>query len=138
MPVNAKLTHWIICRNPILVSYIAKGILPYRGTGSGIKRPLEAWPKLDFIDDRDGCLFTAIVERREIIDGSPKSSSKSGVKTENQILDLIRQDNTITTLHLSSHLGISKRAVLKQIEKLKKQGRLLRIGSSKGGHWEVK
>ena len=41
-------------RNPILVSYIAKGLLPYRGLGSGIKRALEAWPEIDFTDDRDG------------------------------------------------------------------------------------
>jgi len=47
-----------IIRIPILVSYIAKGLLPYRGLGSGIKRALEAWPEIDFFDDRDGCLFT--------------------------------------------------------------------------------
>ncbi len=46
-------------RNPILVSYIAKGLLPYRGLGSGIKRALEDWPEIDFSDDRDGSLFTA-------------------------------------------------------------------------------
>ena len=28
-------------RNPILVSYVAKGLLPYHGLGSGIKRALE-------------------------------------------------------------------------------------------------
>lgn len=53
-------------RNPILVSYIAKGLLPYRGLGSGIKRALEDWPDIDFTDDRDGCLFTATVHRKEI------------------------------------------------------------------------
>jgi len=29
-------------RNPILVSYVAKGLLPYRGLGSGIQRALDA------------------------------------------------------------------------------------------------
>jgi predicted HTH transcriptional regulator len=29
-------------RNPILVSYVAKGLLPYNGLGSGIKRALDA------------------------------------------------------------------------------------------------
>ena len=53
-------------RNPILVSYIAKGLLPYRGLGSGIKRALEDWPEIDFADDRDGCLFTATVHRKEV------------------------------------------------------------------------
>ncbi|MFZ1598454.1 MAG: RNA-binding domain-containing protein, partial [Anaerolineae bacterium] len=56
-----------IIRNPILVSYIAKGLLPYRGLGSGIKRALEDWPEIDFTDDRDGCLFTATVHRKEDI-----------------------------------------------------------------------
>jgi len=31
-------------RNPILVSYVAKGLLPYHGLGSGIKRALSRWP----------------------------------------------------------------------------------------------
>jgi ATP-dependent DNA helicase RecG len=44
--------------NPILVSSVAKGILPYKGLGSGIKRALDDWPEIDFADDQDGCLFT--------------------------------------------------------------------------------
>ncbi len=53
-------------RNPILVSYVAKGLLPYHGLGSGIKRALSMWSKIDFEDDRDGCLFTATVYRKQI------------------------------------------------------------------------
>jgi ATP-dependent DNA helicase RecG len=37
-------------RNPILVSYVAKGLLPYRGLGSGIKRAMEDWPEIEFTD----------------------------------------------------------------------------------------
>ena len=44
-------------RNPILVSYVAKGLLPYHGLGSGIKRALDAWQQIDFTDNRDGCLI---------------------------------------------------------------------------------
>lgn len=51
-------------RNPILMSFAAKKILPYHGLGSGIKRALEKWPHIDFRDDRDGCLFVATVWRR--------------------------------------------------------------------------
>jgi len=76
-----------IIRNPILVSYASKGILPYRGLGSGIKRALEAWPEIDFIDDRDGCLFTATVHRKAVKSSKNSSinttgSPKSSVKTE--------------------------------------------------------
>jgi ATP-dependent DNA helicase RecG len=51
-------------RNPVLMSFAAKKILPYHGLASGIKRALEKWPRIDFKDDRDGCLFTATVWRR--------------------------------------------------------------------------
>ena len=37
--------------------------MPYHGLGSGIKRALEQWPEIEFLDDRDGCLFTATVRR---------------------------------------------------------------------------
>ena len=121
----------IIC-NPILVSYIAKGLLPYRGLGSGIKRTLEAWPQIDFLDDRDGCLFTATVHRKAV-----KSSGKSSGKTEEHIIALLRELPATTIPELADKFGVTTRAVEKQIAKLKKSGRLRRIGSAKGGHWEV-
>ena len=68
---------------------------------------------------------------------SPKSSPKSSPNTQNQILTLISKDPSITTEQLGLVSGISKRAVLRQISKLKVQGRLRRIGSARGGHWEV-
>ena len=124
-----------IIRNPILVSYVAKGLLPYRGLGSGILRALDEWPEIDFRDDRDGCLFNATVHRKSSNDlkiemadqkSSPKSSPKSSVKTEDRILEIIHQDRTVTTERLGELIGISKRAIIKQIDKLKKQKRLRR------------
>ncbi|MDR3056141.1 MAG: putative DNA binding domain-containing protein [Zoogloeaceae bacterium] len=53
-------------RNPILVSYVAKGLLPYHGLGSGIKRALEKWADIEFSDDHDGCLFTVTVRRQPV------------------------------------------------------------------------
>jgi ATP-dependent DNA helicase RecG len=50
-------------RNPVLMSFAAKKILPYHGLGSGVKRALEKWPDIDFKDDREGCLFVATVHR---------------------------------------------------------------------------
>ena len=51
-------------RNPILASYVAKGVLPYRGLGSGIPRALRSWPEIDLIDDRDRRLFIATIHRK--------------------------------------------------------------------------
>lgn len=53
-------------RNPILISYVAKGLLPYHGLGSGIGRALKDWPDIDLLDDHDGCLFKAIVHRKNL------------------------------------------------------------------------
>jgi len=121
-----------IIRNPILVSYVAKGLLPYHGLGSGIKRALEEWPQIDFTDDREGCLFTATVSRT-----IAASSVKSSVKTEEQILGYLSEKTEMTIPDLAEALGLSTRAVEKQIAKLRKGGRLRRVGSRKAGRWEV-
>lgn len=54
-------------RNPILASYATK-VLPYRGLGSGIVRALKEYPYIDFMDDRDGNKFSAVVNRRAPIE----------------------------------------------------------------------
>lgn len=51
-------------RNPVLASF-ANQLLPYRGYGSGIMRALEAYPSIDFVDDKDGNLFKAIFRRKK-------------------------------------------------------------------------
>ena len=49
-------------RNPILTSYATK-VLPYRGLGNGILRALKEYPAIEFVDDRDGNLFLAVIRR---------------------------------------------------------------------------
>ena len=129
-------------RNPILVSFVAKGLLPYHGLGSGIKRALEEWPDIDFTDDREGCLFTATVHRKAVagseeLTGPPKSSGKSSGKTEEQILISLSERPKMTIPELAEALGMTTRGVEKQISKLRQDGLLRRVGPAKGGHWEV-
>jgi ATP-dependent DNA helicase RecG len=50
-------------RNPILTSFATK-LIPYRGLGTGISRALKEYPAIDFLDDRDGNLFRAVIRRR--------------------------------------------------------------------------
>lgn len=54
-------------RNPILVSYVAKGMLPYHGLSSGITRALDEWPEIDFVDDRDGFFFKLLYIGRKLM-----------------------------------------------------------------------
>ena len=140
------MTNYII-RNPILVSYVAKGLLPYRGLGSGIKRALEAWPEIDFIDDRDGCLFTATVHRKAVNSSAiasvktssfPKGSEKGSEKSSEKILNMLKAEPELAAKEIARRLEISPRAVEKQIAKLRGTGQLNRIGPAKGGRWEVR
>ncbi|QFY89953.1 putative DNA binding domain-containing protein [Magnetovirga frankeli] len=138
-------------RNPILVSYVAKGLLPYHGLGSGIKRALEKWPTIDFSDDHDGCLFTATVHRKPVeeleladkgalkvqIKGqlAPIKASLSAIQV--QLLDFIRSNPTISYDELAEMTQKDRTTVMRNIGKLKDVGILRRVGSKKTGHWEV-
>jgi ATP-dependent DNA helicase RecG len=66
-----------------------------------------------------------------------KSREKSKQKNSDRLLALIRQKATVTTEELMTALELSRAGVQKIIRKLKKAGRLRRIGPDKGGHWEV-
>ena len=66
---------------------------------------------------------------------SEKSSEKGSEKTP--LLTLIEANPKASAKVLSEALGITSRAVEKQISQLKKQGQLQRIGPAKGGYWKV-
>jgi ATP-dependent DNA helicase RecG len=69
--------------------------------------------------------------------GSVKSSVKGSVKSSVKILEAIRANKNVSAKEISQTLGISLRAVEKQLSKLKESGRLRRIGPAKGGYWEI-
>ena len=57
-------------RNPVLASF-AYYVLPYRGYGSGILRAIEAYPDIDFIDDRESNTFRVIIQRHRLVSNEP-------------------------------------------------------------------
>nr|WP_281015250.1 HTH domain-containing protein [Psychroflexus torquis] len=54
-----------------------------------------------------------------------------------KILRLLKDDKNRSAKNLSEIIGISDRAIEKQLAKLQNQGRLNRVGPDKGGYWEV-
>lgn len=64
-------------------------------------------------------------------------TQKSSVKSSVKILEAIRENNTVTAVELSQQLGLTLRAVEKQLAKLKLEGVLRRVGPDKGGYWEI-
>lgn len=64
-------------------------------------------------------------------------SEKGSVKSSVKILALLKEDNYKTTKDLAEIIGISQRAVEKQLAKLQEQKKLDRIGPANGGYWQV-
>ena len=79
--------------------------------------------------------------RSQEVKSSPKSSGKgsgkSSGKTAAQIIRLMGENSHITIPELAEALGVTTRAIEKQISSLRKNGQLKRIGPARGGHWEV-
>ncbi len=82
-----------------------------------------------------------------LVDVLPKSSEKSSEKDQNlekssektdvEILTRLAENPDMTISKLAGILGVTTRAIEKQLAKLQEQGRLRRVGPARGGHWEV-
>jgi ATP-dependent DNA helicase RecG len=79
-----------VIRNPIIVSFISKGLLPYRGLGSGIRRALEESANIDFFDDRATCSFKVTIWRTR-----DKAGSKGRVEAESRQSGKAESENSI-------------------------------------------
>jgi ATP-dependent DNA helicase RecG len=80
-------------------------------------------PKMQYYEESSELI------RSKFGEGSEKSSEK--------ILFLIRRNHSISAREIAEIIGISRRAVEKQVANLKKIGKLKRIGPAKGGYWEI-
>jgi len=69
--------------------------------------------------------------------GSEKGSEEGSEKSSEKILRLLSENPTASAKELAQQMGLTSRAVEKQISKLKEEGRLRRTGPAKGGRWEV-
>lgn len=69
-------------------------------------------------------------------DSSPKSSPKLN-DTDSRLLQFMAVNPNVTILELASQLQMSRAGVKKAIERVRSGGLLRRVGSLRGGHWEV-
>jgi Fic family protein len=75
---------------------------------------------------------------KQFIKQEAKSDQKSSQKSDQKIIALMRKNNKVTIKEISESTGLSESGVKKIIKKLKDDGTLVRVGSLKGGYWEVK
>ena len=112
--------------------------------GSGIKRIQNAFLSYGleapvFENFQHG--FRVIVSTQTVLKTVEKTVEetveKTVEKTEEIILKLIKSDSRITTKAIQQITGLSRRGIEWQIQKLKDQKIINRIGPDKGGHWEI-
>ena len=68
---------------------------------------------------------------------SAQKIEESRQKSAQKILQLIKENQSITTTKMAEKLQMSRSGIAKQIKKLQEDGKVIRIGSDKGGHWEI-
>jgi ATP-dependent DNA helicase RecG len=73
-------------------------------------------------------------EKREV--EKEKKEVEKTTEHQKMILDLIKNNPSISKKEMSENLGIRPSSVDKNITTLKKKGYLTRVGPAKGGHWE--
>lgn len=101
--------------------------------GQSYERVLVFLPIENLILKNQQAYYQALDASNKAADATQKSSPK----TEEKIVSLLKEDPSHTAEQIGKMLDISKRAVLKQINKLKNEGRLLREGPAKSGRWKV-
>ena len=63
---------------------------------------------------------------------------KIRVKTRVKIIELIKENPSITIPEIASETGLTVKGIEWNLKKLKEDGKLKRIGPDKGGYWAVK
>lgn len=57
--------------------------------------------------------------------------------TQDKILYLIKENPRITQTMMSNELGFARSSISSNIQKMKKQGIIERIGSDRNGYWKI-
>jgi ATP-dependent DNA helicase RecG len=148
-------------RNPIIASLLSRTIFVEK-LGTGINRIKGAMKSSNLPDPEfkfyEHSFYVNLFDRT-MIKGIAAKSVKTTPKLEQEfeklgkrlgeklgkrlgenqikIIYFMKKDKFTTIIKLSDKLNISTTAIEKDIKKLKEKAIIKRVGSAKGGHWEV-
>ncbi len=128
-------------RNPSIIRLFRHPKLS-ENAGYGIDK-ISGWKKLtgkSVIFDSDMLISTVTYPLTTTKD-SRRVGENNGVNGENndekKVLDIIRQTPSITQPLIAAQTGFSTRKVNRLISSLRTKKKIVRIGKTKGGHWEI-
>lgn len=107
----------------------------YYAALSSADRQAEATPFVEFMLRALQQALTDAIAAEGSVQGSAESSVERPEATP--LLRLLKAHPGLTAKQAAEQLGLSQRAVEKQLAALKASGRLRRIGPNKGGYWQV-
>ncbi len=92
-----------------------------------------------FIDFMLNEILSALTKRQDVTVNVTESDTVNGIVdgTANDIIHYIMVNPNITYDELAILLGKSRRTISRIIKKLQEEGRIVRVGSDKKGHWEL-
>lgn len=99
--------------------------------GRGIGLILSKEPDTDF--QIVGRQFVVVFKRKAI----PETREKTGEKTREKIIQLMRENPKITTQELAKRTGLSAKGVEWNLKNLKDEKIVRRVGGRKEGYWEI-
>ncbi|MDR3283091.1 MAG: winged helix-turn-helix transcriptional regulator [Candidatus Methanoplasma sp.] len=69
-------------------------------------------------------------------DLSPKASAVG--RSASEVLDALKSDGSATMAALAETTGVSEKTVSRVLSELKAAGIIVRVGSRRGGRWEIR
>jgi len=130
-------------RNKLIAEsfYLTKDIVKY-GTGFfRVRKEIKQYPTMTFqYQEQVGGFVTELAYTAQKTSTVVPDDTVNGTVNNDRlqmILFEISDNNAVSIDDLAKKSGISKRTLIRDLDKLKKLGRISRIGSDKAGHWEI-
>ncbi len=89
------------------------------------------------VEEMEDTVEETVEEMESTVEETVEEVENTVEETEEIILNAIRNHSKITAKELMLRTGLSRRGVEYQLDKLKKNNRVQRIGTNKGGKWKV-
>ena len=108
--------------------------------GTGMLRMMENWQKAGFgkpVIRNNEPRYWFTIEFFTGEKSTQETTEKTVIKTVVKILQLVRENPKITIKQLAEETGLSRRGIEWNLDKLKKENKIKRIGPAKGGRWEI-
>ena len=87
--------------------------------------------------NKDKSTQEKVVSTQENAASTQESSASTRKTTAERIIEEIRKHPFTTREQLAEVIGITPDGIKKQLDKLKKTGKIRLVGATKNGHWEI-